>query len=147
MNSGDLKNMTRSELLELLIAQVEENEVLHVRLKEAEAKLQSRDIKVNKAGSIAEAALALNGVFEAAEAAAAQYLENLRILNDKQEQLEAEARARADEIITEAEEYSAALRSKTQRFCKKKMDDAQAMYDEQLRWYNEHHTEDGVEFL
>lgn len=147
MNSGDLKNMTRGELLELLIAQVEENESLRTRLKEAEAKLQSRDIKVNKAGSIAEAALALNGVFQAAEAAAAQYLENLRILNDKQEKLEAEARAKADAIIAEAEEYSAALRSKTQRFCKKKMDDAQAMYDAQVRWYNEHQAEDGVEFL
>jgi chromosome segregation ATPase len=45
-----------------------------------EAISQNRRIQMEEAGSIAEAALRLNGVFEAAQAAADEYLENLRLL-------------------------------------------------------------------
>lgn len=151
MTSGELKNLSRGELLEMLIAQVEENEALRVKLQEAEREIQSRYIKVNDAGNIAEAALQLNGVFQAAEAAAEQYLENIRTRNELHEKVcrkeEEEAKAKAAAIVAEAEEYSAALRSKTQRFCKKKIDEAQAIYDEQVEWYNRQHAEDGVEYL
>lgn len=41
--------------------------------------LNERDIKIQNAGSIAEAALSLNQVFETAQAAADQYLEVLRL--------------------------------------------------------------------
>ena len=78
MKIKELKRMNRAELLELLIAQMEENERLEARLDEAEAQLQNRQLVMDHAGSIAEAALALNGVFEAAEAAAQQYLESVR---------------------------------------------------------------------
>ena len=44
---------------------------------------KSRRIELEKAGSIAEASLRLNGVFEAAQKAADQYLENLRQLSEE----------------------------------------------------------------
>jgi hypothetical protein len=44
----------------------------------AEEQLASRRIEVENAGSIAEASLRLNGVFQAAQEAADQYLENVR---------------------------------------------------------------------
>lgn len=47
---------------------------------EMEAWKTSRRIELEEAGSIAEASLRLNGVFEAAQKAADQYLENLRRL-------------------------------------------------------------------
>lgn len=43
----------------------------------------SREIELEEAGSIAEAALRLNGVFEAAQKAAEQYLINVRSLSEK----------------------------------------------------------------
>ena len=48
-----------------------------------EEQLKDRRILLGQAGSIAEAALRLNGVFEAAEAAAQQYLENVRRLAEE----------------------------------------------------------------
>lgn len=127
--------MSRSELLEMLIAQVEENESLRSRLKEVEAELQSRHIKLEKAGTIAEASLLLNGVLEAAEQAAAQYLENIENLSGRQEevckQMEAEAQQKANAIIAEAEEYSRKLRTKTNKYCKKLIDRAQTICEEQ----------------
>ena len=78
MTDKELKRLKRTELLEMLIAQVKENEQLQAELDIANETLKNRTIIIEQAGSIAEAALQLNGVFAAAEAAAAQYLENIR---------------------------------------------------------------------
>ena len=78
MTDKELRRLSRGELLEMLIAQTEENSQLKIRLKQAEAQLRDRRIEIDKAGSLAEAALSLNGVFQAAEAAAQQYLENIQ---------------------------------------------------------------------
>lgn len=57
------------------------------RIRELEEEMaewkKSRRIELEKAGSIAEASLRLNGVFEAAQKAADQYLENLRRLSEE----------------------------------------------------------------
>ena len=78
MTDKDLKRLRRDELLEMLIAQSKRTEQLERELEEARAALQSRDIFLEEAGSIADAALRINGVFEAAQAAAQQYLDNIR---------------------------------------------------------------------
>lgn len=85
MNDRQLRKLRRADLLEMLIEQSKEVESLRSQVEELKLKLEEREIKLEKAGSIAEAALQLNGVWEAAEAAAAQYLENLKRLNDEQE--------------------------------------------------------------
>lgn len=50
-----------------------------------EAERHKREIELQEAGSIAEAALRLNGVFEAAQKAADQYLESVRALHPRQD--------------------------------------------------------------
>mgnify|MGYP002508918071 FL=1 len=45
---------------------------------------QSRAIELEEAGSIAEAAIRINGVFEAAQKAAEQYLMNVRRLSEQE---------------------------------------------------------------
>lgn len=77
MTAKELKKLKRSELLEMLLARTEEVERLRAELDEAQKKLDDRAIVLENSGSIAEAALKLNGVFEAAEKAAKQYLENI----------------------------------------------------------------------
>ena len=74
----DLKRLRRDELLEILIAQSKKMDQMQAELDAARAALDSREILLREAGSIAEAALRINGVFEAAQAAAQQYLENIR---------------------------------------------------------------------
>lgn len=127
MSDKGLKSMSRGELLELLIAQMEENENLRKQLKMAEEQLQNRRINIEKAGSIAEASLLLNGVFQSAEEAAKQYLENIRIVSEKQQGMEAAARQKADAIIAEAESYSNRLQSETKLYCKELIQKTQAV--------------------
>ena len=80
MTDKELRRLSRAELLEMLLAQVEENEKLKVRLDEAEQALEDRRIAIARAGSLAEASLQLNKVFAAADRAARQYVENVQRL-------------------------------------------------------------------
>ena len=109
MTDKELKHLSRGELLQILVDQIEENNELKEKLANAQKELESRKITAEKAGSMAEASLALNGVFEAADAAAQQYLENIKNLSDRQGDICREVQAKAEEkvikIIREAEEY------------------------------------------
>ena len=78
LNQKELRHMNRAELLELLLVQAEENERLRQQLKAAQQSLADRRIGISQSGTMAEAALKLNGVFEAADKAARQYVENVQ---------------------------------------------------------------------
>lgn len=107
MIDRQLGKLKRSELLELLIEQAKEAERLRTELAEAQKSLKSRELKLEEAGSIAEAALQINGVFETAQAAAAQYLENIEALSGRQEAVcarrEEESRRKAEKMLEEAQ--------------------------------------------
>lgn len=77
MTEKELRRLSRAELLEMLLARTEENQKLKKQLREAQEALSDRRIAIEKAGTMAEAALKLSGVFEAADRAARQYLENI----------------------------------------------------------------------
>lgn len=66
MTDNDLKKLNRTELLELLVEQSKRIYQLQAQLDEANRKLADRQLEIDKAGSIAEASLRLNGVFQAA---------------------------------------------------------------------------------
>lgn len=83
MTEKELKHLSRAELLELLLAQTEENEKLKQELEEARAALADRRILLENCGSMAEAALKLNGVFDAVDRAVRQYLENVRRMSEE----------------------------------------------------------------
>ena len=110
MADAGLRKLKRADLLELLIEQTKQTETQTKRADELQRKLESRQIKLNQAGSIAEAALQLNGVFEAAQSAAAQYLESLAALEKEQD-------TKAGWIRKEAEAYCEELKAKTQTVC------------------------------
>jgi len=104
MTEKDLKRLGRAELLELLLVQTREVERLQNELAQARAQLDSRLITVQNAGNLAEAVLALNGVANAAQAAANQYLENIAAM-------EAQAKLRCEQIIQEAHREADTIRA------------------------------------
>lgn len=95
MTDKELKRLSRSELLELLLVQTRERERLEKELEEARKMLEDRQLRIDKAGDLAHAALEINGVMEAAQAAARQYLENI-------ERMERQTRQRCDEMLIKA---------------------------------------------
>ena len=65
MTDKELKRLSRSELLELLL-QTQETERLRKELAIVREQLANRQMQVAEAGNLAEAVLAVNGVMEAA---------------------------------------------------------------------------------
>lgn len=89
MTPKELRRLRRSDLMEMLLELSKENLQLRQELEEARRQLEDRTIAIAECGSLAEAALRLNGIFEAAQAACAQYEENLRLrCRDPEEQAE-----------------------------------------------------------
>jgi len=78
MKDKELRRLSRQELLEMLIEQTKRADELQEKLNQLEAQLESRELTINNAGSLAEAALRINKVFEAADKAAAQYIEAVK---------------------------------------------------------------------
>ena len=114
MTEKELKKLSRVELLEMLVAQSKEVEKLEEQLKRANETLEDRRIMINKAGSIAEASLQLNGIFQAAQNAASQYMENIKrqeelctgMLSDAKQKcriMENETREKCDSMVKSAE--------------------------------------------
>lgn len=93
MTDKELRKLTRTELLELLLVQSRELDKLNRELEDLQCQFQKREIALSQAGSIAEAALQLNGIFEAAQAAADLYLENVRTPNKMLEDTQAQCDA------------------------------------------------------
>lgn len=84
MAERELKKMNRSELIEIIYAQQKEEHELRDKIKQLEEKLTEKNIILEKSGSIAEASLRLNKIFEDAQAAADQYVESVRAkVNDE----------------------------------------------------------------
>ena len=107
MTERELRGLSRTDLLELLLAQRKENEQLRCQLDEAQAQLAERAININEAGSIAEASLKLSGIFEAAQDSCQIYLDNIRQLSERQDvvcrQMEAETKEKCERMVAEAE--------------------------------------------
>ncbi len=75
---NELSRLNRKDLLEILLALSEENEKLKEQLKEMQGKLDDRTLQVNESGSLAEAVVKINGLFEAAQASCDQYVYNVQ---------------------------------------------------------------------
>ena len=82
MTPKELRRLSRRELLEMLIVQTRKVETLERQLAEANQKLNDKMIIIENSGSLADAVMQLNGVFEAAQNAAQQYLDNIRMRSE-----------------------------------------------------------------
>lgn len=128
MVEKELKRLKKLDLLELLIAQSRENEQLKAQLEEAKAQLSRRQLELEQAGSIAEAALQVNGIFQAAQDAADQYLENIRHRSEQQDEIcarrEQESQEQADRLLAETKAKCKAMKHEVKERCQQLIEDA-----------------------
>lgn len=85
MTNKELQKLSRRQLLELMLEQSKRIDKLEQQLAAVNEELHNRYIITEEAGSIAEAALRLNHIFEAAQAAADQYVESVRRMTDRRD--------------------------------------------------------------
>ena len=128
ISNSSLKNLGRKELLELMLEIRKENELIAKRAEDISnenrlllEQLEDKTVKISKAGTLAEATFLLNGVYESANLAAQQYLNNLQDLYDREkiqcEQKEADASIRAQCMLDDAAQQCERLIKSTQERC------------------------------
>lgn len=125
MTDRELKKLSRAELLEMLIEQSELCNKLQKKLDSALKEAENREITINHAGTLAEAAMKLSGVFKAADDAASLYLENIQRMEREAEEFHAEkikaVQKEADEILLLANRKSAEIIEKANRYAREAM--------------------------
>ena len=147
-NERELRRLNRRALLEIMLNQARELDVLKKErddlikeLDETKAALKRRDIDIDEAGSIAVAALQINGIFEVAQAASQQYIDNIKRLSDRQEAIcakrDEESRSKSEALLKETEERCRELEAEARQ-------EAEAYWEEvyqRLQLYFENHQE------
>lgn len=95
MTDKELKRLSRTELLELLVYQTREAERLQAELDATRQQLEDRRLRVSQIGNLAQAVLEVNGVMEAAQRAAQQYVDNIAAMEE-------ETRRKCEQILRAA---------------------------------------------
>ena len=136
MTEKELRRLGRGDLLNLLLEQSRENQRLREQLQAAQDALADKAICIDQAGSIAEASLQLNGVFQAAERACQQYTENIVRLSQHQQvicaQREKESQEKALQIVADAQKQAADATTAAQKQCDEMLKKAKA--ESQAYW-------------
>lgn len=112
MTDKELRKLRRDDLLQILINQQKQIDELTDALAKAQASLEQRRIAISQSGSLAEAALRLNGVFESAQAAADQYLSEA---HTKSEEMYAQGKAEIERARRVSEDVTTAARAEADR--------------------------------
>lgn len=144
MNQKELRRLSRGDLLEMMLSLSKENERLRKELHQANRKLEDRTIAVEQSGSLAEAALNLNGVFQAAQAACDQYSLSIHsqadaLLAQAQEQL-ADTDARCSKMLIQANKQAKQIVFQARAQAKKILEEGQrklAAREEMYSWIAE----------
>ncbi len=84
MVKNELQKLKRAELLQILYEQSRRIDELEEALAEANKKLEDRRLIIENAGSLADAVVKINQVMEAAQAAAEQYIYNIKQGGEKE---------------------------------------------------------------
>ena len=136
MPDRELRRMRRAELVEIILALKQTEDRLRAENAALSAQLQERQIHIENAGSIAQAALELNNVFAAAQAAADDYLHsvqaNLADTDAAAANTLSQARSEAKRILEQAQADADSLKAQTQQECSAMVE--QAEQEVQQRW-------------
>ena len=81
MQQKDLHKLGKTDLLTLIYKQEKQIQKLTKEIEDLNQQLENRTIQMKEAGSIAEASLKINKIFEAAQQAADEYLESIKEVN------------------------------------------------------------------
>lgn len=106
MTDMEFKRLSRAQLIEIIYQFQLQVDQLTEEKRELEQKLADKRIRLNNAGNIADAALEINDCFRSAQAAAEQYLNEIKAIREEtaaeRQKILAEAQAEAKAIIADA---------------------------------------------
>ena len=99
-------SFSRNEMVMVMHDQELEIERLRAKVEELQARLDDYEVKFKEAGTLADAAIQISGLFEAAQNAANIYLDNIKRKSAKTDAILADVERQADAILTDAEQIA-----------------------------------------
>lgn len=125
MTEKELHKLRREDLLDMLIHQSEDYARLNEELEKAKEELAKRALAMENAGTLADAAFQLNGVYHAADEACSQYVESMRQMHEQQLKIQEECLRQK----VESEEYCRRMEETTREQCRLMLETARAEAD------------------
>ena len=104
MTNKELRKLNRAQILELFLEQCKRNEALEKELAEVKAELESKKIRIEESGSIAEASLKLTNIFEEAQKAVDLFMANMKGEADQEALNDSAEENKAEEVEKDLEE-------------------------------------------
>ena len=122
MTDKEFKRLSRPQLIDIIYQFQLQVDKLTEQNKMLERELADKRLRINKTGNIAEAALEIHNVMQAAQDAAAHYLEEIRIMREETEEncrcLLKKAQKDADDIIAQAQRGNPSYNSELEEIMK-----------------------------
>ncbi len=109
MIDKELRRLKRAELVEIIYELQKQNKEISSKVDSLQQELDDRTIKLSKAGSIAQAAIEVNEVFTAAQAAADQYLASIKSKTVGMQQKIKKTQKQCDELLAKAQLQAARI--------------------------------------
>ena len=128
MTDKDLRRLSRAELLDILYEQRKRYEDSLAENQALRQQLEDRTLRIASTGSIAEAAIQVNGVFEAAD----QYLASVKAATAEMVQKTDEAQRQRETIIQDAKQQAGQIVQDAQAQADRILAEAGAQVD--ARW-------------
>ena len=119
MTDKELKHLSRMELIDIIYELQKQNEQNAAQIEKLQAALDEKELHIENAGSIAEAAVQISGVLEAAQAAADQYLLSIRAATADMDQ---SAQSQSERLVQDAQSRAQALENEAEKQVSEKWD-------------------------
>lgn len=115
MTDKEFKRLNRAQLIDIIYQFQLKQEKLTAENDRLSKALADKRLRISQAGNIAEAALEIHNVMQAAQDAAALYLEEIRVMRDETEKkcqrILEQAQQEADAILVQARSTAASYDS------------------------------------
>ncbi len=143
LSDRDLRHLGKRDLIEIIYELKKIEEELNSQVADLSAKIEDRQIKLNEAGSIAEAAISVSNIFSVAQSAADEYLSAIQNSTENADKIVAEAEEKAKSIVDSANGeaqtivFEAELQAKskikeTEKYCEDSLKDFEQLMREKL---------------
>ena len=111
MTDKEFKRLKRADLIEIIYRLQENEERYKEAISRMRQQLEDKHTKIETAGSIAEAALSLSKVFDAAQDAADRYLAEIHRMHSEAAQTLEDAKRKAAQIVATAKQQAAEIQA------------------------------------
>lgn len=109
MTDKEFKRLKRADLIEIIYRLQENEEKYREAISRMGKQLGEKQTRIETAGSIAEAAMSLSNIFEAAQDAADRYLIDIQRMHKEAAAELASAQRKAEQILAEARREAAKI--------------------------------------